>query len=297
MSTNALHGAPEVTFEGPTRMPLGDFELEMFSDGTYWLDGGAFFGYIPKVMWQRRMHPDDKNRLVAGLNSLLIRTGKQTILVDTGIGSKLDEKRQAIYGHQPRLIDNLRAGGVEPEQIDIVINTHLHFDHCGWNTHYKDGKPVPTFPRATYYAPRGEVEHGHKQLERDAVSYISDNYVPLIESGRMKLLDGDSPIVSGVETRIYRGHTAHMMAVLVTSGGKTACYISDLIPTTAHLDLTWGMGYDLFPLDTIESKKRFYAEALPEDWLVVFTHDARTPWCHVEKKGEGKYGVRAAGSR
>lgn len=297
MSTHLAQTASEIRFEGATKMALGDFELEMFSDGTYWLDGGAFFGYIPKMMWQRRAKPDEQNRLACGLNSLLVRTGQQTILVETGIGPKLDEKKQAIYGHQARLIDNLRAGGVDPEQIDIVINTHLHFDHCGWNTHYKDGRPVATFPRATYYAPRGEVEHGHKQLERDAVSYISHNYDLLIESGKMKLLDGDSPIVPGIETRIYRGHTAHMMAVIVRSGGKTACYISDLIPTVNHMDLVWGMGYDLFPLDTIESKKRFYAEAIPNDWLVVFTHDARTPWCYVEKKGEGKYGVKPMGNR
>ncbi len=297
MSTKAIDTAPEVTFQGLHKMTLGDFELEMFSDGTYWLDGGAFFGYIPKVLWERKAQADARNRVVTGLNSVLIRTGEHTILVETGIGPKLEEKKQAIYGHRPRLLENLKAGGVDPEEIDIVINTHLHFDHCGWNTHYKDGKPVPTFPRATYYAPRGELEHGHMQLERDRVSYISHNYDPLAESGRMKLLAGDSQIVPGVETRVYRGHTAHMQAVIVSSGGKKACYISDLIPTSMHLDLTWGMAYDLFPLDVIESKKRFYAESIPQEWLVIFTHDARIPWCYVEKTGEGTYGVRPVGGR
>ncbi len=289
--------APAVSFDTATTIPLGDFELSVFSDGTYWLDGGAFFGYIPKVMWERKVRADEKNRVTAGLNSLLIRTGKQTILVETGIGPKLDEKKQAIYGHQPQLVESLQAGGVDPDQIDVVINTHLHFDHCGWNTHYRNGKPVPTFPRATYYAPRGEVEHGHKQLERDWVSYISDNYDPLVESGQMKLVEGDRQIVPGVSTRVFPGHTAYMQAVIITSGGKTACYISDLIPTTAHLDLLWAMAYDLYPLDTIESKKLFYSQALPEDWLVVFTHDPRIPWCHLEKKGEGKYGMKSVGGR
>ncbi len=297
MSTHALSTAPEVEFQTPRKLSLGDFELEMFTDGTYWLDGGAFFGYIPKVMWQRKMYPDDMNRLVTGLNSLLIRTDKHTVLVETGIGPKLQEKQQRIYGNSARLLDNLKAGGVDPEEIDIVINTHLHFDHCGWNTHYKDGRPVPTFPRATYYTQEGEVAHGHLQLERDRVSYMTDNYDPLVESGQMKLLRGNGQIVPGIDVKIFPGHTEHMMGVILESGGKKACYISDLIPTTAHLDLTWGMGYDLFPLDTIESKKRFYAEAVPEQWLVIFTHDARTPWAYVEKTGEGKCGAKPVGRR
>ncbi len=295
MSTHALSTAPEVQFQTPTKISLGDFELEMFSDGTYWLDGGAFFGYVPKAMWQRKMQPDEMNRLVTGLNSLLIRTGNHTVLVETGIGPKLNEKSQRIYGNSARLLDNLKARGVDPEEIDIVINTHLHFDHCGWNTHYKDGRPVPSFPQATYYTQEGEVAHGHQQLERDRVSYISHNYDPLVESGQMKLLRGNGQIVPGIDVKLFPGHTEFMMGVIIESGGKKACYISDLIPTTAHLDLTWGMGYDLFPLDTIESKKRFYAEAVPDQWLVIFTHDARTPWCYVEKTAEGKYGVKPVG--
>jgi len=298
MSNDAISTAPDVTFQGPRKISLGDFELEMFSDGTYWLDGGAFFGYIPKPLWERKVQADSKNRVTTGLNSVLIRTGKHTILVETGIGPKVDEKTQRIYGPQARLVENLKAGGVDPEEIDIVINTHLHFDHCGWNTHYKDGKVVPTFPRATYYAPLGEVEHGHKQLERDHVSYLSYNYDPLVESGQMKLLAGDSPIVPGVETKVFRGHTAHMQAVIITSGGKKACYVSDLIPTTAHLDLTWGMAYDLFPLDVIESKKKFYSESVPQGWLVIFTHDALIPWCYVEAgAAHGKYVMKPVGGR
>lgn len=156
---------------------------------------------------------------------------------------------------------------------------------------------MPTFPRAAYYAREGEVAHGHQQLERDRVAYISQNYDPLVESGQMKLLRGNGQIVPGIDVKIFPGHTEHMMAVIIESGGKKACYISDLVPTTAHLDLVWGMGYDLFPLDTIESKKRFYAEAVSDQWLVIFTHDPRTPWGYVEKTGEQKYGVKPVGSR
>ncbi len=296
MSTHALTTAPEVGFRTPRKLSLGDFELEMFSDGTHWLDGGALFGYIPKVMWSRRMEADELNRLTVGLNSLLIRTGKHTVLVETGLGPKLDERWQRIYGNRAALLDNLVAGGVDPDTIDIVINTHLHLDHCGWNTHYKNGRLVPTFPRATYYAQEGEVAHGHRQLERDRIAYISQNYDPLVESGQMKLLRGNGQIVPGIDVKIFPGHTEHMMAVIIESGGKKACYVSDLVPTTAHLDLVWGMGYDLFPLDTIESKKRFYAEAVPDQWLVAFTHDARTPWGYVEKTGDRRYGVKPVGS-
>jgi glyoxylase-like metal-dependent hydrolase (beta-lactamase superfamily II) len=265
------------------RQHLGDFELSVFSDGTYPLDGGAFFGVVPKVMWSRKVQADAQNFIHAGLNSLLIRTGKHTVLVETGIGSKLSDKMIKIYGQPAKLIENLAAAGVSPEEVDIVINTHLHFDHCGWNTVRKDDEVVATFPRAKYYAPRREWEHGQRQYERDAVSYISDNYNPLIESGQMELIEGDRKIVPGVRVEEFPGHTAHMQAVIVESAGKTACYISDLIPTSAHLDLTWVMAFDLFPLDTIASRKRYYGRALPERWLTVFTHDDRMPWAYVER--------------
>ena len=258
---------------GP-QVHLGDFELSIFSDGTYPLDGGAFFGVVPKVMWSRKVPSDPQNFVQAGLNSLLIRTGKHTVLVETGIGNKLSEKMIKIYGQPAKLLENLAAAGVAPDDIDIVINTHLHFDHSGWNTIRKGGSIVPTFPRAKYFVQRGEWEHGRKQLERDAVSYISDNYDPLVESGQMELLDGDREIVPGISVQVFSGHTRHMQAVVVQSGGKTACYISDLMPTTAHLDLTWVMAYDVYPLDTIQSKKRYYERALPERWLTVFTHGA-----------------------
>ncbi len=268
-----------------SKVQLGDFELSIFSDGTYPLDGGALFGVVPKVMWSRKVQPDAQNFVQAGLNSLLIRTGKHTVLVETGIGSKLSEKMIKIYGQPAKLLDNLSAAGIAPDDIDIVINTHLHFDHCGWNTVRQGDKIVPTFPRAKYYVQRGEWEHGRKQLERDAVSYISENYDPLIDSGQMHLLDGDQKIVPGISVQVFPGHTRNMQAVVVQSGGKTACYISDLMPTTAHLDLTWVMAYDVYPLDTIQSKKKYYEHALAERWLTVFTHDDGMPWAYVERDG------------
>jgi glyoxylase-like metal-dependent hydrolase (beta-lactamase superfamily II) len=317
------------------RLTLGDFELSVFSDGTYLLDGGAFFGVVPKVMWSRKVAADERNYVTAGLNSLLIRTerprtGKQTVLVETGMGNKLSDRMIKFYGQPAELLASLAAAGVSPEDVDIVINTHLHFDHCGWNTvRDKNGKIVPTFPRAKYYAPEGEWQYARKPSERDAISYLPENYDPLVESGQMTLLKGGEEIVPGISVQTFPGHTAHMLAVIVQSPSQglssqgllssrakrgtsvspaqpalpaeritqhpsTACYISDLIPTTAHIDLTWGMGFDLYPLQTIESKKQYYAQAIPEKWLTVFTHDPKTPWAYVERDEAGKMAARGA---
>jgi glyoxylase-like metal-dependent hydrolase (beta-lactamase superfamily II) len=315
-------------------LTLGDFELSIFSDGTYPLDGGAFFGVIPKTMWSKKVSADEKNLVTSGLNSLLIRTGKQNVLVETGIGNKLAERMVKFYGQPAQLLTNLAAGGIAPEDIDVVINTHLHFDHCGWNTiRDKNGKIAPTFSRAKYYAPEGEWQYARKPSERDAISYIPDNYDPLVQSGQMTLLKGGEEIVPGISVKTFPGHTASLQAVIVNgrpgknSGAKgmtdknmigaseigkgttsvvpsavseksgasapaVACYISDLIPTTAHIDIAWGMGFDLYPLQTIESKKRYYAKAIPEKWLTVFTHDPRTPWAYVEKDDMGKMWAR-----
>ena len=311
------------------RLTLGGFELSIVSDGTYPLDGGAFFGVVPKSMWSRKVSSNDKNQVMTGLNSLLIRTGKETVLVETGIGNKLSDRMIKFYGQPAKLLDNLAAAGVAPEDIDIVINSHLHFDHCGWNTvRDQNGKAVPTFPRAKYYAPEGEWQYAQHPSERDSISFISDNYDPLVASGQMTLLKGDEEIVPGISVETFRGHTASMLAIIVQGSGNphvsqtrrdmghpqpgmerarlpgaprsgqadgtlapegtTACYISDLIPTTAHIDLTWGMGFDLYPLDTIESKKRYYAQSVPEKWLTVFTHDPNVPWAYVEPDESGK---------
>ncbi len=270
------------------RTTVGDFEVTVLSDGTYELDGGAFFGVVPKVLWEKRVQPDARNMLKVGTNSLLVRDGKQTVLIETGIGSKLSEKSQAIHKNQVLLMKSFEEAGVAPEEIDIVINTHLHFDHCGWNTYYRDGKAVATFPRAKYYAQKGEVEHAHEQHERDRVSYMTDNYDPLIESGQMTLLDGDAEIAPGISVRVFPGHTRDLQAVLVQSGGATLAYPSDLIPTTNHLDPTWVLGYDLYPLKSIDNRHRFYAEAIPEKWLVAFTHDHERPWAYVEMGEKGK---------
>jgi glyoxylase-like metal-dependent hydrolase (beta-lactamase superfamily II) len=278
------------------RTTLGDFELTIVSDGAYFLDGGAFFGVVPKTMWSKKVTPDALNRVDAGLNSLLIRTEKKNILVETGIGNKLPDKMAQIYKQPAKLLDNLHIAGVAPEDIDIVINTHLHFDHCGWNTVRRGDQFVATFPKAKYYVQEHEWEHGRLQLERDAVSYMSPNYDPLLENGQMVLINGDLELLPGIAVKVFPGHTANMQAVTIESGEgsdkKKACYISDLIPTSAHLDLTWVMAFDVLPLQSIESRKKYYASAIPEKWLTVFTHDDATPWGYIERGERGKLGLK-----
>ena len=252
--------------DGPIRISIGDFELTALSDGIYHLDGGGMFGVVPKVLWSKRISADEKNLVPVGLNSVLVRTGERNILIETGIGNKLSEKMVEIYGQPAKLLENLNTIGVSPEGIDIVINSHLHFDHCGWNTIRRNGKIVPTFPKAKYYVQEGEWKHAHEG-QRDSVSYVHENYDPLVESGQMQLLRGNQEIVPGISVDVFPGHTRDMQALIVQSAGRTACYISDLIPTTAHLELNWVMSYDLYPLETIESRKRYYARAIPEKWL------------------------------
>jgi glyoxylase-like metal-dependent hydrolase (beta-lactamase superfamily II) len=267
---------------------LGNFELIALSDGTYELDGGAFFGVVPKTLWEKKVTADAINHVPVGLNSVIVRTGDHTVLIETGIGNKLPDRLIKIYGQPAKLLDNLSAAGFSPDDIDVVINTHLHFDHCGWNTVRRGDTFVATFPGARYYAQEGEWQHGRRQLERDAISYMSPNYDPLISSGQMQLLKGDQEIVPGISVRVFPGHTRHMQGVIVRSAGQTACYISDLIPTTAHLDLTWVMAFDLFPLETIESRKLYYAQAITEKWLTMFTHDPSKPWAYLEKDDKGR---------
>lgn len=269
------------------QISIGDFELTALSDGVYYLDGGALFGVVPKVLWSKRVVCDDKNRVPTGLNSVLVRTGEKNILIETGVGNKLPEKMVQIYGQPARLLEALRAVGVSPDEIDIVINSHLHFDHCGWNTVREAGQIKPTFRKAKYYAQEGEWKHAH-QGQRDTVSYLHENYDPLVETGQMQLLRGDQEIVPGISVEVFPGHTRDMQAIILRNAGRTACYISDLIPTSAHVEVNWVMGFDLYPLETIESRKRYYSRAISENWLTMFTHDPTLPWSYLSKDERGK---------
>jgi len=286
---------PATEWTGPFRRPLGGIELTVITDRSYLLDGGAFFGVVPKPMWNRVAACDERNRVRSGLNSLLLRLEGKLVLVETGCGNKLNEKQMRFGGVDPRrdYLERLQAAGFAPSSVDMVINTHLHYDHCGWNTlrlpdGSANGRIVPAFPNAHYYVQRQEWEHAREQHERDRVSYLSENYDPLVASGQMTLLEGERELAPGVSVLPLAGHTRGMQAVVVRSGGETACYISDLLPTHWHLKPSWVMGFDLFPLETIDNKHRILAQAVREHWLLVFTHDPETPWGYVDQH-DGEY--------
>lgn len=298
------------------RRALGGFELLFCSDGTFLLDGGAMFGVVPKTLWSQRMPADELNRVLLGLNTLVVRTGEAVLVIETGLGNKQPPKMREILANQEQLPASLAAAGVHLDEVTHVINTHLHFDHCGWNTTLgPDGVSRPTFPNARYFAAAGELAHGRLQLERDRVSYLGPNYDPLIEAGQLTLLDLDgedyfSPsdprlrdheqpvrpipiqftpeITTGIRVERCPGHTPSMLAVHIESGGEHACFIGDLIPTHHHLDVTWVMGYDLDPLRCIAERKRFLQRAIAEQWLVVFPHDHQTPFAYLEWNAKGK---------
>lgn len=256
-------------------MRLGDLEFLVLTDGTLRLDGGAMFGVVPKPMWEKKARADDRNRILLSMNCLLIRAAGKNILVETGAGDKWDAKRRDIYAIDgaPRLPDQLIAHDVKPEQVDIVINTHLHFDHCGWNTRLMNGKARPTFPNARYVVQRKDFEHAKNPTERDRASYIFENYLPVEEAGQLFLLEGESEIVHGVTVFPAPGHTPAMQCVRLEGGGKTAIFLADLVPMTAHLPLAWIMGFDLFPLTTLQNKKKWLPQIARNGWLALFAHD------------------------
>jgi glyoxylase-like metal-dependent hydrolase (beta-lactamase superfamily II) len=292
------------------RRLLGEMELIACSDGSFLLDGGAMFGVVPKTMWQKRMPADEKNQVLLGLNTVVVRTGSAMVVIETGIGNKQGLKMRAIHENEARLMLSLEAAGVGLDEVTHVVNTHLHFDHCGWNTTLgEDGMSRPTFKNARYFASAGELAHGRLQLDRDRVSYLAANYDPVIASGQMTLVDVDgvggftamgaevqqtAEIVPGVWVEHLPGHTETMLAVHVESGGEHACYVSDLMPTSKHLDPTWVMGFDLDPLRVIEERKKFLRRAIEGEWLVMFTHDHQVPWGFVGWGEKGKPVMRSS---
>jgi glyoxylase-like metal-dependent hydrolase (beta-lactamase superfamily II) len=272
---------------------LGAVRLHALEAGLQRLDGGAMFGVVPKPLWEKRIPADNRNRIPLGLRCLLVEAPGALVLVDTGVGNKEDDKFHEIYGIEnggdpTRLEDAIRAAGHEPEDVDIVISTHLHFDHAGGNTvRDPDGRIRPAFPRARYVVQRREYEFARLRNERIRASYMPDNYEPIAEAGLWHFVDGEAEIVPGVSVLPTPGHTPHHQSVLVRSDGRTACFLADLVPTTAHLPLPWIMGYDLEPLVTLETKRTVLHRALHENWLLVFEHDPAVPWGTLVA-GEGR---------
>lgn len=272
---------------------IGDFRITLVRVGSYWWDGGTFFGVVPKTLWAKFQPADERNLIEAGFNCFVVENGDHRILIETGGGVRHDEraKERMRTPDPPRIREALAAHGFEPSSFDIVIDTHLHWDHAGGNTVDEGDRVVPALPNARYYAQRGEVEHARERHPRDAVSYRPVNYEPLIESGAMRLLDGDAEIAPGVELRVTPGHNRDMMTVAVRSNGATWLHLADLVMYASNVTPTWVSGFDLYPLDVIANKTRILGQAAEEDWWVSFAHDPAVAFAKVDA-GEGKWRVK-----
>jgi glyoxylase-like metal-dependent hydrolase (beta-lactamase superfamily II) len=260
-------------------MHLGDIEVHYLHGGNFFLDGGAMFGVVPKPLWERKSPPDSRNRIRLAANSLLVRTQNKNIVIETGNGTKWTPKLRDIYGIQEGdpLLDNLAAKSVRPDQIDLVVNTHLHFDHAGGNTKLHNDQAVPAFPNAKYVVQAGEIAHAANPSERDRASYFEENFLPMQQSDQWHALAGDSEIIPGIATVGIPGHNSDIQAIKLTGGGKTIFFVADLFPTRHHLSLPWIMAYDLYPLQTLETKRKWLQTIVQENWIVVFGHDPDVP--------------------
>jgi glyoxylase-like metal-dependent hydrolase (beta-lactamase superfamily II) len=267
---------------------LGDIKVHVLSDGGFALDGGAMFGVVPRVVWEKTDPPDEKNRVTLGLNVALVESGGKRILVDTGMGDKWGDKETRMYrlDRSTTLRGSLQAAGIAPEDIDVVVNTHLHFDHAGGNTRLVDGKTVPAFPRARYVVQMGEWEDATRPHERSRASYRDENFVPLAESRQLETVQGEVEVAPGVRVVPVGGHTAYHQMVVVEGGGKTLAIPTDLLPTTSHLPLPFVMGYDLFPVGTLAAKRRLLERAAREGWMLLFYHDPRVALGRVRSEGD-----------
>jgi methylmalonyl-CoA epimerase len=277
--------------ELPRTIRLGNIDIVTVSDGFFYLDGGAMFGVIPKTFWEKKAPPDARNRIRMAMRCVLLR-GARTMLIDAGAGDKMTAKQADIYRFEREfnLQHSLSAAGVSPDAIDVVLATHLHFDHAGGFTERApDGSVRPRFPRAQYVVRRGEFEDAMSPNERTRGSYFLENYKPLADHHVLQLVDDDVSIVPGVRVRRTGGHTMHHQVVLIESAGKTAVFAADLLPTAAHLPEVWVMGYDLFPLDTLNFKRAFLQEAIEREYLILFEHDPNIAAGYIREKDGKRY--------
>jgi glyoxylase-like metal-dependent hydrolase (beta-lactamase superfamily II) len=286
-----------VTFPQPlheSRM-LGGWRIHAIQAGGQQLDGGAMFGVVPKPLWEKRLAADERNRIPMGMRCLLIEHPHELVLIDTGAGNKESRKFHDIYGMEnsgadgrTALEDGIRAAGFRPEDVTLVVNTHLHFDHAGGNTyHDAEHRLHRAFPNARHVVQQGELEWATHTNERTAASYFPPNWDPLVAAGKLELLEGDVTLLPGLSVFRTPGHTPHHQSVLLESGGETACFLGDVIPTAHHLPLPWIMGYDVEPLRTLESKRSFLATAVAREWLLIFEHDIHTAWSRVAQDAKG----------
>ena len=298
MTTPVARSFPGPLVESRT---VGHWRVHAIQAGGQQLDGGAMFGVVPKPLWERRLPSDARNRIPMGMRCLLVEHESELVLIDTGLGNKENAKFHDIYGidnhplssaedvpDRTALEAGIRAAGFTPDDVTLVINTHLHFDHAGGNTwRTPEGDVLPAFPRARYVVQRGELEYASHANERTSASYFPANWAPVQSAGLLDLVEGERELISGVSIRRTPGHVPHHQSVILSSAGETACFLGDVVPTTHHLPLPWIMGYDVEPLVTLESKRTLLADALAGEWLLVFEHDAHHGFGRVAHDGKG----------
>lgn len=271
---------------------IGNIRVHALEAGLQWLDGGAMFGVVPRPLWEKKIAPDRRHRIPLALRCLLVETPNALILVDTGVGNKEGEKFRDIYGldnqgSPTRLEDALASLGFQPGDVEMVVNTHLHFDHAGGNTVLREnGALEPAFPNARYVMHQGEVNFATTPNERIQASYMEKNFAPLLEADMADPVDGEILLVEGLRLITTPGHTPYHQSVVVESQGEKAIFLADLCPTTAHLPLPWIMGYDVEPLVTLATKKALWEIIKAEGWILLFQHDARVPWGRLDPDQE-----------
>jgi len=273
-------------------LDLGDLRITCVRAGAYWWDGGAMFGVVPKTLWSKHQPTDELNRIQAGLNCFIVEGAGPRVLIETGGGVRHDERalERMRMSRGIHAAEALEEAGFEPGSIDLVINTHLHWDHCGGNTVGDGDAATAAFPNARYVTQRRELMHAREQHPRDAVSYRAVNYEPLIASGHMHLIDGDADIAPDIRLQVTPGHNRDMMVVIVKSGGATWCHLADLAPYAAHITPTWVAAFDLFPLETIQSKNELFERAARDGWWCSFGHDPKVSFARMEHR-TGKFSV------
>jgi glyoxylase-like metal-dependent hydrolase (beta-lactamase superfamily II) len=276
-------------------LKVGRLTVHAIQAGGQKLDGGAMFGVVPKPLWERRIHADERNRIQLGMRCLLVEHERGLVLIDNGAGNKENAKFHEIYGVEnggaggrTLLEDGFAALGVKPEDVTLMIDTHLYFDHAGGNTYVDGGGVVrPTFPNARYVVQRGEYEWATHTNERTAASYFPHNFEPVVAAGLYDFVNGETEVWPGIRLIPTPGHTPHHQSVLLESDGAKAFYPADLSPTAAHIPLPWIMGYDVEPLRTLETKRATWTRAVDEDWLLIFEHDAFVTSGRIALDGKG----------
>jgi glyoxylase-like metal-dependent hydrolase (beta-lactamase superfamily II) len=273
-------------------MKIGDYRFEIIPDTEFRLDGGAMFGVVPRVLWERMCPPDELNRIRMNMNCVFIDTGKERILIETGIGEKWTEKQTKMYGivrAKPLAETLFEKTGCLPEDITIVVNTHLHFDHAGGNS--IGTEPRPQFPNARYLVSRAELSHAEQPHERDRASYMQENWRPMQESVQFEPMPDSYEVVDGLSVQQVRGHSETMQTWKLNRAGETVYGFADLIPMKHHLPMAWVAGFDLYPTETLEFKKQILPQAVKENWVCLFYHDVETPLCRLAEE-QGKIVAR-----